>query len=893
MAESSNLEGREGRLEALLGRLLARGCAAVVRRATAVCIAVAVLSVAAGVYTARNLGVNADLETLFSAELPYMVLEREFAKRFPVLDRNILVVVDGDSSEQAGQAAREIARRALGAESLFHGVFLPRDAFFEEHAFLYMDTDELEGLSDRLARVQPYLAALAKDGSLRGLCDLLARALLAAEQGEISGAELEPIFKRFDQALRALEEGRHYRVSWAEVVAGHDLDVDQRRRFVLVEPVLELDQWVAGEKVMKTLHAWADELEAAGGVRVRLSGNTALNYEEMGLASRQSKLAGLASFVVVSVLLVFAMRSYRLVLSTVVMILASLLWTAAAAALTVGSLNVISMAFAVIVLGLNADAGIHVCMRYQELAAEGRSHLDAMCETMRSVGTSILLCGVTTAVGFYAFAPTDFAGVAELGIIAGNGIVIGLLSCFILLPALITALRGRGHSLGDRAGAAALSALPKLSTRYPRTVAISALLSGLAAATLLPHFYFDQNPLHVRDPNAESVQVLEEIMADGGASPWDLSAYTPDLDSAGRLAERLRELPEVASATSVLDYIPKRQEEKLSIIEDVAMFMAPPPSKDAIPAKPSREQQLQSLQRFEHVLARIIDPGQELRVSGTEQSFLATARALHQDLLRFLNDGGGRVEELEQSLLSLLPEQLDLLEKAVSIGPVTFDSLPEALVERMVSKSGEARVRISPSGDMNDNQALSRFVDAVRKIAPDVTGSAVRINIHAHEAVTAFKQALGGAIVAIVVIVFLIWRTIGDTLLVLAPLTLASLLTVAGAVLLDIPLNFADIIVLPLLLGIGVDSGIHLVHRARQGVDSRDLLATSTARAVLFSSLTTIASFGTLGFASHRGMASIGRLLTLGVGLALLCNLLILPALIELRARYRERSANS
>ena len=153
--------------------------------------------------------------------------------------------------------------------------------------------------------------------------------------------------------------------------------------------------------------------------------------------------------------------------------------------------------------------------------------------------------------------------------------------------------------------------------------------------------------------------------------------------------------------------------------------------------------------------------------------------------------------------------------------------------------------------------------------------------------VRALRQALLSAFVAVTLFLLLLWRRVDDTALVMIPLSLAAALTTAASVLLDIPFNFADVIVLPLLLGIGVDSGVHLVHRARLGRGEENLLATSTARAVAVSALTTIASFGTLGFATHMGMATLGRLLTLGVGFTVLCNLIVLPALITLRAPRR------
>jgi hypothetical protein len=265
-----------------------------------------------------------------------------------------------------------------------------------------------------------------------------------------------------------------------------------------------------------------------------------------------------------------------------------------------------------------------------------------------------------------------------------------------------------------------------------------------------------------------------------------------------------------------------------------------------------------------------------------------SAARLEAALGRFLADVDAdprapeRLDALESSLIGSLPEQLRILDAALGAGPVTLQNLPDAVASQMLTRDGRARIEIFPSLDLGDHRALAEFVDSVRVVAPGVAGSAAEMVESGRTVVRALQQALLSALVAVTLVMLVLWRRITDTALVLIPLALASSLTVGAAVLLDIPFNFADVIVLPLLLGIGVDSGIHLVHRARAIGDAPNLLGTSTARAVGYSALTTIASFGTMGFASHLGLATLGQLLTLGVALTLLCNLVVLPALIRL-----------
>jgi hopanoid biosynthesis associated RND transporter like protein HpnN len=413
---------------------------------------------------------------------------------------------------------------------------------------------------------------------------------------------------------------------------------------------------------------------------------------------------------------------------------------------------------------------------------------------------------------------------------------------------------------------------------------------------LLPKARFDNNPLNVRDPNSESVRTFEELLERGGTTPWTLNALAPDLASAQALARRLSRLDVVERAVTVADYVPEDQAEKLDIIGDVAMFLAPIPEGEGGAAGPSFESQVAALRDLEYRLHWLLRDGAP---PGLETSAARLRRALGRYLgeLPRVADPAASVAALEESLLASLPEQLRILDAALEAGHVTLQNLPAALLERQVAADGQVRVEIFPREDLLDHAALERFVDGVREVAPQLAGGAVEMLESGRVVVRALRQALLTALAVIALLLLGLWRRLDDAALVLIPLALAAAFTVGAAVLLGIPFNFADVIVLPLLLGIGVDSGIHLVHRARAARgDARGLLATSTARSVFVSAATTIASFGTLAFASHLGLATLGQLLTLGVVATLACNLIVLPALIvspPFQQRFRARALES
>jgi hopanoid biosynthesis associated RND transporter like protein HpnN len=661
------------------------------------------------------------------------------------------------------------------------------------------------------------------------------------------------------------------------------------RSYVMVQPRIDFSAFAPGRPGLRRLreifaeHGWNQE----AGVRARITGNLVLQTEELDAVRGQAAMAGLASFLLVSVILFLALRSLRLILATLSTLAMGLACTAGFAALTIGHLNVISVAFAVLFIGLGVDFGIHFVLRYREVRSGGFDHPGALADAAREVGSSLVLCALTTAIGFYAFIPTGYVGVAELGAISGTGMFISLFASLTVLPAFMSIGRREDRERGPRRFPETAVALPSFPIRHPRVVCTVAALLAICALTLVPRLHFDANPLRVRDPGVESVRTFDELVEEGEVNPWRIEVLAADLPAADALAARLRELGSVDRALTLSDYVPDDQEAKLLILEDVSLFLGLPIGGE-VGDPPDLAEQIQSMERLRAAVERL---------EAEEESILIveSARDLGATLDRFLEEardpdaGAAAVAALESSLVGAILERLGRLELALTASGVTLADLPGAVRERMISVDGRARIEVYPTGNLNDDAVLERFVEEVRTVTPDATGISVYMLESARVIVTALQQAFLSALVLIAALVWLIWRSLRDLALVMAPLTLAGLLTGAISVLAGLPINFADVIVLPLLLGIGVDSGIHLVHRHRSAIDPHvELLATSTSRAVLWSSLTTLASFGSLAFASHRGMATLGQLLTLGIALMLIANLMVLPALIALVDRRRQ-----
>jgi hopanoid biosynthesis associated RND transporter like protein HpnN len=656
-------------------------------------------------------------------------------------------------------------------------------------------------------------------------------------------------------------------ISWEEfLLSGSSLDVS-KRRILMLEPVLDFEALLPAGPPLAHIRDTARELEFTSerGVVVRVTGNPALNHEEMFGIAWDIAAGGLFCFVFVGFVLYVALRSLRLAMAALATLLVGLVWTAAFAAVAVGHLNLISLSFAVLFIGLGVDFAIHLGMSYASLRRDGLDHATAMLDAVDYVGSSLVLCTLTTCIGFYVFIPTDYLGVAELGLISGTGMLIILFLTLTFFPALLSSWLELPRSEVPRASLRFRAHTPLALLRHGAIVRWTALAAGIAALLVLPRTTFEPNVVHMRNPSTESVQTFNDIAATNDrGSPWYANALAPDLDSGVDLAARLADLDLVSQTITLADFVPDQQEDKRAILADLALIIDAPVTKE--PARTDFNALQTSVSRLEGVLDAFL-----MRVDAGED--VPTA-----------------LRNLEQVLLGQLPVHMERLRNALDPAAIDIENLPRPVVRRMIAPDGRARVIAYPSENLQTNdQALARFVDVVRTVAPDATGLSVNVVEFARATVRSVRQALISAILSIAVLLWLLWRRATEMLLVLAPLLLGAALTCASMALIGIAFNFANVIVIPLLLGIGVDSGIHMVHRADVGPEGEGgLLGTTTARAIFFSAATTVTSFGALAFSSHRGIASLGAVLVIGLAFTLLCTLVVLPALIEWRQAASE-----
>lgn len=860
-----------------------------------VLVAWTLLTIGGFLFAVNNLGLDADVTNMVSAELPVRKTLEKYREAFPQYTDLMVLVVEGETPEYVDDAAAGLAARLERQESLFRSVYVPgAGTFFETHALLYLSLDELQELTDQLATAQPILAKLTEDFSLRGLFDTLATVIENVDKS--SAIDLAPVLNAINATLRSAlaSDDPPSPLSWRAVLQGESVDQRVSRRFVLVQPRPDYTALFPVASAMAAVRDTAAQIgiDDAHGLQLRITGNRALEHEEMQTVTKGAGLALTLALLLVTLTLLVGLKSLRMVFASLLTLVAGLIATAAFAAAAIGHLNMISIAFAVLNIGLGIDFAIHFCMRYQEGRGRDGAPSSLLIGAAKHVAPSLALCAITTAAGFYAFVPTPYVGVGELGVIAGTGVFISLLASLTLLPALLHQWQPANRA--ERTGGVAFpKSLAELPLRHRKAVLTVAALMAIAAGLLLPSARFDYNPLNLRDPETESVATFTALLEEDNYSPLSAVALTQGREALAELSTRLQDLTVVKNVLSINSFIPDEQPEKLALIDELSLILGPQlqdvsPPPEAVPVAAQREaivKLLAVLQDYLGAAGEVPFASAASRLQANLQAVLAHLESLTEDARQQW------LEQLEKALLGTLPTNLEQLRTALMAEPISIEHLPPDLVQRWVTDDGWYRLEIVPQENVLDPEALRRFVTSVQQVAPNATGQAVQMVVIGETIIASFKQAFGFACIAVALIVMLGLRSVSSALQVILALLFGAMITGAILVLIDLPFNFANVIALPLLLGMGVDNGIHLLRRLRTSRDPSKtaVMRSSTPRAMVFSALTTIASFGNLSFSGHPGTATLGVVLVIGIVIMLLSTLYLVPALYAIRD-LRQRS---
>jgi hopanoid biosynthesis associated RND transporter like protein HpnN len=818
-------------------------------------------------YTANHLSIDTDTDHLFAASLPWRQAQIAEAKNFPQFDRLIVGVVKGATPEEARETASAL-NAALGKDKadFIDSRYPSAQEFYTQEGLLLLPTDQLAGLLSQIVAAQPFLGQLAADPSGRGL----ATGLSLLTQGVQAGADLSPYkgaLEAVQASLAAAAAGKPEPLSWAGLIGG---GLDSGPEMVLAHPVLNQGDLQPGGVPTSALVRMAAALPdvKAGRVSVDYTGDIALSDEEFASLTQGLAVGGMVSMVLIAVWLFLAVRSWRFIVPILLTLVMGLVLTLSFAALAVKVMNLISVAFAILFIGLAVDFAIQFCVRLRDVLGEELLLGSAIVETARRAGGQIALASVATSCGFLAFVPTSFVGVAELGEIAGAGMFIALICTLTFLPALLVVFRphAEAREMG-LPGGAGVDGWLRGKRRLVLGVFGALGVAGLVAGALVR---FDANPLNTKDPNTESMRTLQAMMGDPETNPFYADILAPNLGAARSLSAVLSAKPGVAEVISGANFVPEGQDAKLAMLAQAQMILAPTllaastPPKGGVSADALRAAFAKSAADIAAVKGKL-PAGSPLVGIGVSLDVLAKAP-------------DARVLAANAALTRFLGPALSQLSESLSAQPITQESLPQDVARDWFLPDGRVRVQVVPGAEATTTAGMRDFAKTVLSVAPNAGGPAVETLETAATILGAFREAALLAFVAIAVILLVVFRNVRDTALVLATLLLSALLTALLAWLWGLQINYANIIALPLLLGVGVSFNVYFVMNYRAGM--RRFWESATARAVLFSALTTGTAFGTLAASADRGTASMGVLLLLSLLAVLVATFGFLPALL-------------
>ena len=844
-----------------------------------------VLTALALVYSAGHFAMTTDTAQLISTRDKWRQHELAYEKAFPSLQWLTIVVIDGATPELAEDAAKRLSAALAEKPALFHNVRRPDGGpLFDRNGLLFLSQPQVQATVDGLMRSQFLLSSLSADPSLRGVLNTLSRGLQGVQHGQAKLDDFQPLMTALADTLDRAAAGQPAWFSWQDLMGAPPGPADggdgkrRTRRVLVVQPVLDYSALQPGAAASNAIRTTARslDLDPAHGVSIGLTGPVPLGDEEFASLAEDADVVAGAMVLALIGILWWAVHSARVVATILVTTLMGLAMTTGLGLLMTGRFNLISVAFIPLFVGLGIDFAIQFSVRFLAERNFQPGIREALVAAGRGVGLPLALAAAAIGAGFFAFLPTDYIGVAELGLIAGLGMVIAFALSVTLLPALLALVRPPAGVLEETgfAGLAPVEAFLRDNRRFVLAIGLVAAVASLAA---LPLVRFDFNPLHLKSERVESMVTLRDLTSDPDWTPDTINVLAPSLAGMEPLERQLTALPEVSHAVSLASFVPADQPEKLAIIHAAAQRLGP--ALDVAAAPPPTDEEVR----------------QALAATASALRQVATANGPAPQAAQRLVDAIDRLQQAAPDIRAaaasavILPlhVMLDQVHDSLQAEPITIDSLPPYIVSEWVAKDGRARVQLFPKAEFRTDDGLWRFARAVQAIAPDATGVPISIRAAGDAIVASFLQAGVWSFLAITLILAAALRRVRDVVLTMVPVLLSGLLTFATTAVLDLPLNFANIIALPLLFGVGVAFNIYFVMAWRAGETAP--LQSSLMRAVVFSALTTATAFGALWLSSHPGTASMGRLLMISLGWELLVTLLFRPALLAVPPREAAR----
>ena len=857
--------------------------------------------------TAQKLTFKTGRGDLVAKGLPYVKLYKNYRAQFEDLS-GMVVVVEGENPADMSGFAEALEKKLQAQPHLFSKVVYKIDtSYFRSRFLLYLDQGELETLTSKLEDHQDFLESVNVAPGLHpllssinaeissGMVDTLLTDFLGgdeeSEEDSEDEADLSLLIRLLEEMTRFLTGETSYRSPWQALFKGGDESLREQGYmvskngellFVLIVPNDDETSFTGyKDAVEQARQVIAETRKDFPGVTVGLTGEDVISSDEMVTTQSDVETASKIALIGVALLFIIAYQGVVKPLLAVFCLLLGLSWTMGFTALTIGHLNILSVVFTTILIGLGIDFGIHILERFKEERQQGNEILPALQKTLQGTGKGNFAGAITTAIAFGAMVLTDFIGIVELGWIAGWGILFCMIAMLLVLPALITVeekWRKPSYTQTKPTTATQRGWVDKLFDHYYLIIGVCTVLV-LIASLSLKDLRFDYNLLNLQAKGTEAVQYEMKILESAGRSAWSAAMLADSFKEIQEKERQLKALPTVARVESISAVIPDNQEENAQIIrENLAPLLKDleVEPEDVDFSWKALNKTLKGIQfKLQGREGDELDP---VQVAGNRvRNFREQSQKMEPDLAE------KRLRNFSQLLFADYRNLMEELKANADVKLVKLEEIPETLRKRYISQKGKYVANIFPSVDVWDLDERHKYLEDLRSVDPNVTGTA----IHMFESTRLMTEGYvnGGlyAMTAIIIYVFFLFRNLRTVFFVLLPVLVGSIWTVGVMELIGLKLNMANLVILPLILGIGVVNGIHITHRYREEEDKHaSILGKSTGQAVLLSSLTTMIGFGSMMVANHYGVFSLGMVLTLGVFNCLIASVTFLPALLKL-----------
>lgn len=882
-----------------LWRLVSRFPRAILLAATA-------CTIASTLFTAAFLKLDSNQDSLVSPQLPFHKRYLDHLKNFGDQEYFYVVVrTDGTDpgKRQAVQFAEKLVSDLRRHPELFRQIHYKLSAAdFGRTALLFASIKEVETLSSTILSLAPKLNQWTAGGDLSVFIDMLA-AMLNGADDTLAGLDtslidqglalLYQFLQNLDRAV-AGEASAEYSFDLENLGAHYFFTANGR---LLVLRILPAKDYQTLDVVKRPLQVLRQILDAQRSeftdIQAGLTGRPVLQADEMQTTNRDMTVASLTAVFLLGVIFTLILQGWLKPLLILASLAMAVSWTFAFATLSLGRLNLLSIVFTLVLVGIGVDFGVHVVLRYVECRRDGLDNAEAVRTAMLKTGPGITLGALTSVCAFYAVVGSDFRGLAELGLIGGTGILFSLCAMLTVLPALLLTFDKSGKAAAQAPRLVVFPFFDRLLTRPFAPITLLALVSVAALPGLL-ELRFSYNLLELQAHGLESVEYEKLLLTDSNESTWFATMTAADLEEAAAIGKQLENLPSVGKVETLLDFFPTDQERKAALLAKAASALQPDPVGTIDPATPAAADMIGALQRLGFALENLEE---KLFAVSATQELAAVGRSLQslQSLLQRLQQGNPElagVNPLQIELRQKTMSAIVALKELLSAEAVNIMDIPLSIRELYVGMDGRQQLKISPSDDVWDFDKLRHFVADLRRVDPNVSGVPVGVLEAAQLMHRAFLSAAAVTIVLVSLLLFTYSRSIGYVLLALLPLSVSLVWLFECMGWAGINFNLANFFAVPILIAIGVDGGVHFLARWQELQCHSRLFSTSTPTAVGLSFTTTMIGFGGLLFAHHRGLASLGALMVLGSVFGLMACMLVLPAVLEVIGRRIRKGEN-